>query len=157
MTPPPARRIRHPLALKKSGSQSIGVSHGGLNTKIHAVCDALGNPLRFKLTPGNLSDVGELPGLIKGLSAKALLADKGYDSNAVVELARASGMEAIIPSRSNRKLARLLDSTRYIARHLVENFFQRMKIFRRVATRFEKLDKRFMAFVHIVGIIKWIH
>ena len=62
------------------------------------------------------------------MSAKALLADKGYDSNAVVELARASGMEAIIPSRSNRKLARLLDSTRYIARHLVENFFQRMKI-----------------------------
>jgi len=49
-----------------------------LNTKIHAVCDALGNPLRFKLTPGNLSDVGELPGLIKDLSAKALLADKGY-------------------------------------------------------------------------------
>ena len=124
-----------------------------MNTKIHAVCDALGNPLRFKLTPGNLSDVGELPGLIKGLSAKALLADKGYDSNAVVELARASGMEAIIPSKSNRKLARPLDSTRYIARHLVENFFQRMKIFRRVATRFEK---RFMAFVHIAGIMEWI-
>ena len=54
----------------------------------------MGNPLRFKLTPGNLSDVGELPGLIKGMSAKALLADKGYDSNAVVELALAGGMEA---------------------------------------------------------------
>ena len=77
----PARRIRHPLALKKNGPQSIGVSRGGLNTKIHAVCDALGNPLRFKLTLGNLSHVGELPGLIKGLSAKALLADKGYDPN----------------------------------------------------------------------------
>ena len=113
--------------------------------------------MRFKLTPGNLSDVGELPGLIKGLSAKALLADKGYDSNAVVELALAAGMEAIIPSRSNRKLARPLDSTRYIARYLVENLFQRMKIFRRFATRFEKLDERFMAFVHIVGIMKWIH
>ena len=87
------------------------------------------------------------------MSAKALLADKGYDSNAVVELARASGMETIIPSKSNRKLARPLDSTRYIARHLVENFFQRMKIFRRVATRFEK---RFMAFVHIAGIMEWI-
>ena len=66
---------------EKNGPQSIGVSRGGLNTKIHAVCDALGNPLRFKLTPGNLSHVGELPGLIKGLSAKALLADKGYDPN----------------------------------------------------------------------------
>jgi len=80
-----------------------------LNTKIHAVCDALGNPLRFKLTPGNISDVGELPGLIKGLSAKALLADKGYDSNAVVELALAGSMETIIASRSNRKLPRPLD------------------------------------------------
>ena len=59
---------------------------------------------------------------------KALLADKGYDSNAVVELALATGMEAIIPSRSNRKLARALDSKRYLARHLVENLFQRMKI-----------------------------
>ena len=66
-------------------------------------------------------------------------------------------MEAIIPSRKNRKLARPLDSKRYIARHLVENLFQRMKIFRRVATRFEKLDKRFTAFVHIVAIMKWIH
>jgi len=142
---------------KKRGLQSIGVSRGGLNTKIHAVCDALGNPLRFKLTPGNISDVGELPGLIKDLSAKALLADKGYDSNAVVELALAGGMEAIIPSRSNRKLPRPLDWARYFARHLVENLFQRMKIFRRVATRFEKLDARFMGFVYVAGIIKWIH
>lgn len=91
------------------------------------------------------------------MSAKALLADKGYDSNAVVELALAGGMEAIIPSKSNRKLARPLDSMRYLARHLVENLFQRMKIFRRVATRFEKLDHRLMGFVHIAGIMKWIH
>jgi transposase len=142
---------------KKSGPQSIGVSRGGLNTKIHAVCDALGNPLRFKLTPGNLSDVGEAPKLIEGLSAKALLADKGYDSNSVVELALAGGMEAIIASRRNRKLPRPLDSTRYFARHLVENLFQRMKIFRRIATRFEKLDERFLGFIYIAGIMKWIH
>ena len=117
----------------------------------------MGNPLRFKLTPGNISDVGELPGLIKGMSAKALLADKGYDSNAVVELALAGGMEAIIPSRSNRKLPRPMDRARYIARHLVENLFQRMKIFRRVATRFEKLDERFMGFIYFAGIMKWVH
>ena len=128
-----------------------------MNTKIHVVCDALGNPLRFKLTPGNSSDVGELPGLIKGLSAKALLADKGYDSNVVVELALTGGMAAIIPSRSNRKRPRPLDLARYAARHLIENLFQRMKIFRRVATRFEKLDERFMGFVYLTGIMKWIH
>jgi transposase len=117
----------------------------------------VGNPLRFKLTPGNISDVGELPGLIKGLSAKAFLADKGYDADAVVELVRAGGMEAIIPSRSNRKRPRPLDEARYLARHLVENLFQRMKIFRRVATRFEKLDERFIGFVYLAGIMKWIH
>ena len=143
--------------LKKNGPQSIGVSRGGLNTKIHAVIDGLGNPLRFKLTPANLSDVGELPGLIEGLPAKALLADKAYDSNAVVELALQAGMEVIIPSKKNRKQPRSFDSVRYRARHLVENLFQRMKIFRRIATRFEKLDERFMAFVHIAGIMKWIH
>ena len=142
---------------KKRGPQSIGISRGGLNTKIHAVCDAVGNPLRFKLTPGNISDVGELPGLIKGMSAKALLADKGYDSNAVVELALASGMEAIIPSRRNRKSPRPMDWARYLARHLVENLFQRMKILRRVATRFEKLDERFMGFIYFAGIMKWVH
>ncbi len=142
---------------KKNGRQSIGVSRGGLNTKIHAVCDALGNPLRFKLTPGNLSDVGQLPALIEGLPAKALLADKGYDANAVVELAVAAGMEPIIPSRSNRKLPRPLDAVKYRARHLVENLFQRMKIFRRVATRFDKLDRRFMGFVYTAAIMKLIH
>ena len=142
---------------KKNGPQSIGVSRGGLNTKIHAVCDALGNPLRFKLTAGNLSDIDELPSLIEGLSAQTLLADKGYDSNKAVALAESMGMEVVIPPRSNRKAPRAFDSTRYRARHLVENFFQRMKIFRRVASRFEKLDGRFLGFVYLAGIIKWIH
>jgi transposase len=115
------------------------------------------NLLRLKLTPGNISDIGELLSLIKGMSAKALLADKGDDSNAVVELALAGGMEAIIPSRSNRKLPRPMDWARYMVRHLVEDLFQRLKIFRRVATRFEKLNGRFMGVVYIAGIMKWIH
>ncbi len=139
---------------KKSGPQSIGVSRCGINTKIHTVCDALGNPLRFKLTPSNLSDVGEAPKLIEGLSAKALIANKGYDSNTVVKLVLAGGMEAIIPSRSNRKLPRLLDSTSYFVRHLVESLFQHIKIFCRVATRFEKLDQRFLGFIYIARILK---
>ncbi len=91
------------------------------------------------------------------MSAQAPLVDKDHDSNAVVALALAGGMEAIIPSGSNRKLPRPLGRARYIARHLVENLFQCMKIFRRVATRFEKLDERFMGFVYIAGIMKWVH
>lgn len=66
-------------------------------------------------------------------------------------------MEVIIPSKSNRKQQRALDKLRYKTRHLVENLFQRMKIFRRVATRYDKLDERFLGFVHITGIMKWLY
>jgi len=141
---------------KKNGPQAIGVSRGGLNTKIHAVCDALGNPLRFKLTPGNASDTPELIGLIKGLPAQELLADKAYDSDAIVQEALDRGMEVVIPSKANRKTPRSLDSLKYRARHLVENLFQRMKIYRRVATRYEKLDSRFFSIVCLVGAMKWL-
>ena len=142
---------------KKSGPQAIGMTRGGLNTKIHAVCDALGNPLRFVLTPGQRHDSKPVPELIEGLQAEALLADKAYDSDKIVQLAQAQGMQVIIPSKVNRKQPRALDTHRYKARHLIENLFQRMKVFRRVATRFDKLDVRFLGFVHIAGIMKWLH
>lgn len=132
------------------------MSRGGLNTKIHAVCDALGNPLRFKLTAGNESDTPELIGLIEGLPGQELLADKAYDSNAIVQEATARGMEIVIPPKANRKQKRAFDAIKYRARHLVENLFQRMKIFRRVATRYEKLDSRFLSVVHLAGAMKWL-
>lgn len=141
---------------KKKGPQAIGVSRGGLNTKIHAVCDALGNPLRFKLTPGNASDTVELIGLIEGLPGQALLADKAYDSDAIVQEAHNSGMEVVIPSKANRKKARPFDALKYRARHLIENLFQRMKVYRRVSTRYEKLDSRFLSIVCLVGAMKWL-
>ena len=75
----------------------------------------------------------------------------------IVQSAQAQGMQVIIPSKVNRKKQRVLDRNRYKARHLVENLFQRMKVFRRVATRFDKLDVTFLGFVHIAGIIKWLH
>ena len=84
----------------------------------------MGNPLRVKLTPGNRSDVAELPAMIGGMRAGALLADKGYDSDAAVELAESLGMEAVIPPRSSRKKPRAFDAERYRAGHLAENLFQ---------------------------------
>lgn len=144
-------------ARKTSGAQAIGLTRGGLNSKIHAVCDALGNPLRFVLTPGQRHDSKLVPELLDSLQAKALLADKAYDSDKIVQSAQAKGMQVIIPSRVNSKKQRPLDWHRYRARHLVENLFQRMKVFRRVATRFDKLDIRFLGFVHIAGIMKWLH
>ena len=66
-------------------------------------------------------------------------------------------MQVIIPCKANRKQQRALNQHRYKARHLIENLFQRMKVFRRVATRYDKLDDRFLGFVHIAGIMKWLH
>ena len=142
---------------KKNGPQAIGVSRGGLNTKIHAVCDALGNPLRFKLTAGNKSDTPELIGLIQDLPGQELLADKAYDSDAIVREAIGKGMEVVIPPKANRKDKRAFDALKYKARHLVENLSQRMKVYRRVATRYEKLDSRFLSIVYLVGAMKWLH
>ena len=147
-------------ARKTNGSQAIGITRGGRNTKIHAVCDALGNPLRFVLTAGQRHDSKPVPESLDGLAAKALLADKAYAyaSDKIVQAAQNQGMQVIIACRVNRKKSpRVLHEHRYKARHLVENLFQRMKVFRRVATRYDKLDVTFLGFVHIAGIMKWLH
>lgn len=143
-------------ARKSSGPQAIGVTRGGLNTKIHALCDALGNPVCFILTAGQRHDSKVAVELLTDVSAKAVIADKAYDSNEIVSYAQENGMEAVIPPKANRKQPRALDKDRYKARHLVENLFQRMKVLRRVATRFEKLDCMFLGFVHLAAITKWL-
>jgi transposase len=144
-------------ARKISGLQAIGITRGGFNTKIHAVCNALGNPLRLMRTAGQRHDSKPVPELVGGLQAKALLADEAYDSDKIVQAAEKCGMQVIIPCRVNRKKnPRVLDTHRYEARHLVENLFQRMKVFRRVATRYDKQGVTFLGFVHIAGTIKWL-
>jgi transposase len=145
-------------ARRSSDPQAIGITRGRRNTKIHAVCDTLGNPLRFVLTAGQCHDSRPVPELLSGLQAQALLADRAYDSDKIVQAAQSQGLEVIIASRVNRKKSpRVLDTHRYQARHLVENLFQRMKNFPRVATRYDKLDVRFLGFVHIAGTMKWLH
>ena len=144
-------------ARKTSGPQAIGITRGGLNTKIHALCDALGNPLRFLLTPSQRHDFKAVPELLNGVMAKAILADKAYDSDKIIQSAQEQGMQVTIPSKANRKTQRTLDKERYKAGHLVENLFQRRKVFRRVATRFDKLDTRYLGFVYIAGTMKWLH
>jgi transposase len=84
-------------------SAGIGITRSGLNTKIYALCDALGNPLRFLLTPGQRHDSKAVPELLDGVVAKALLADKVYDSDKIIQSVQEKGMQAIIPSKANRK------------------------------------------------------
>jgi transposase len=118
--------------------------------------DALGNPIHLHLTPGNIHDVTEAPRLIEVAQGRNFIGDKGYDSEAVVAAIEAKSMTAIIPPRSNRKVKREIDLHLYKERHLVENFFCRLKHFRRAATRYEKTARNFLGFVLLAAIRIWM-
>ena len=118
--------------------------------------DALGNPIRVTLTPGHAADVAQGAALIECFKTDAVIADKGYDCDALVQRIEAAGAQAIIPPRSNRKLPRTVDWHRYRARNLVERFFNRLKQFRRLATRYDKLATRFNAFLQLACAYIWL-
>ena len=106
-------------------------------------------PLRALITAGPVNDITQAPHLITGLTAEHLLADKGYDSDALVEQARAQGMQPVIPSRKNRKQSRVYDTHLYRLRYLVENAFLHLKQWRGIATRYAKNATSFLAAIHI--------
>src|SRR5437016_4407856 len=96
---PPACRRRP----KKEGAQAIGRSRGGLSTKIHMAVDALGNPLRWQLTGGEVHDITQASELLAGFAAEQVIADKGYDSSAFIACIETTGSQAVIPSRKTRR------------------------------------------------------
>lgn len=105
--------------------------------------------MRFLLTPGQQSDYTKALDLIDGYEMQALLADKGYDADYIVTAVGKD--QAVIPSRSMRKLPRYYDKDLYKERNLVERMFNKLKHFRRVATRYDKLSVTFLSFVHIAA------
>ena len=141
---------------KKSGAQAIGRSRGGPSTKIHAAVDALGNPVRVILTAGQQADITQADALIAGFVAESVLADKGYDADAFVVKITSQGAHAVIPPRSNRTEQRSVDWHVYKDRNLVERFFNRLKQFRRVATRYDKLDTSFLCFILLACSVIWL-
>lgn len=144
---------------KKNGgqaSQALGRSRGGFSTKIHIAVDALGNPLRFILTAGHCHDSPQAPALIEGFSAQVLIADKGYDSDALLEAVTAEGVQAVIPPRSNRTQQREYDQHLYRERHLIECFINKFKHYRHVFSRFEKLSKNFLGFLSFISALIWL-
>ena len=118
--------------------------------------DALGNPLRVILSAGQVADIAQAAALIKDQPADFIVADKGYDADAFVEIIAAQGSQAVIPPRSNRVNPRAFDQHIYKARHLVECFFNRIKQFRRIATRYDKLAQSFLSFVHLACAFVWL-
>ena len=128
-----------------------------MSTKIHAVVDQDGLPVRIILTAGQSSDMTAVPDLLAGLPTPiTVVGDRGYDSNAVLDLIRASGAEPAIPSTSQRTVRRSVDMAIYRQRNQVERFFCRLKHFRRVATRFDKLARNFLAAVLLVSTRLWL-
>jgi len=120
------------------------------------MCDSHGNPLRFILTGGERNDCTQALELLEGIKPKAVLADKGYDADYIVDAAIAAGAIAVIPPKSNRNIQRIYDKDIYKERNLIERLFNKLKHFRRVATRYDKTSAAFMAFIHLASTILWL-
>ena len=136
--------------------QGLGRSKGGFSTKIHGICDALGNPLRFIITAGQRNDCTQALDLLQSLQAESIIADKGYDANAIIEAIEASGATAVIPPKANRKVQRAYDPELYKERHGIECLFGFLKHFRRLFSRFDKLKLTFSSFLHFVAAVIWL-
>jgi transposase len=129
-----------------------------LTTKVHAVTDGLGNPLRFVLTSGNRNDICVAQTLLEpfDLRGKLIIADKGYDSDKLVRWIEERGGIVVIPSRITAKNPRDTDWHNYKERHLVENLFLKLKNRRRFATRYDKLASYFFAVTIRAAILVWL-
>ena len=125
-------------------------------TKIDSAVDALGNPWRSILTAGHDSDTIQAPALIEGLDPDMVIADQAYEVNDLIRMIQDMGAMVVIPVRSNRNQQREYDHHWYKDRNLVERFFNKIKQFRRIATRYEKLDRNFMSMLNLVCTIIWL-
>ena len=130
---------------------------GGWSTKIHAAVDALGNPLRIILTVGQRADITQAEDLVAGYPADAVLADRGYDADAFVSLLQKAGIQVVIPAKKNRLEQRVIDKNLYKDRNKVERFFNKLKAYRRVATRYEKTVTSFAGFVYLASAMILLH
>lgn len=141
---------------KQPHPEALGRSVGGHSTKIHCICDSLGLPIRFLLSGGEVHDSRMAQALFDGLFGKHLLADKGYDSQSLVTAAEAAGMVVLIPSRSNSLNPRTYDPAIYRERNQIERLFNRLKNCRRVASRYEKTARNYLAMLQIAGTMLWL-
>ena len=138
-------------------NQAIGISRGGRSTKIHAIVDSKGRPLNFTVTGGQVHDsqvVGDVLDTPK--PPLAVTADKAYDSQKVRQQIKDEGALPVIPSRSNATKKAYCPKRFYCQRHKIENFFCRVKDWPRIATRYDKLARNFLAATFMVGTLCWI-
>ena len=118
--------------------------------------DGLGNPLRFTLTAGQQHDITQAEELIAGMESEHVITDRAYDSNQFRESIIGNGAIAVIPPRSNRRKPHSYDEYLYRERHLVECFIGKIKHYRHIFSRFDKLAHRYLGFLHFVGALIWL-
>ncbi len=147
---------------KKSGgqeAQALGRSRGGFTTKIHVTVDGLGNPLRLRLTAGQAADIHQAMELVEGLAFDYLIADRGYAAQAFYDWLVEQEMQPVIPphqAAKGDKAERPYDKWLYRERHLIECFMNKIKHFRRVFSRFDKLASRYMGFLLFASSLIWL-
>ena len=139
---------------EKTADKAVGRTRGGLNTKLHAMVDGLGNPVMFLLSAGNDHDSIHAIDLLKtiDISGSNILADRAYGAQAIRDYISGHGARYTIPPQSNISNPWPVDWHLYKERHLIECFFQKLKWFRRIASRYDKLDASFLAFVYLASI-----
>ena len=143
---------------KKGASNEIGHSRGGASSKIHAVVDAYGYPLFVMLSEGQRNDINYVIPVLEHIDIEGsnVLADRGYDSIQLLDYIYEHGGEPTIPSRKGAKFERHCDWWLYKERHLVEKYFLKLKGFRRIATRYDKLAAAYLGFICIASILIWL-
>ena len=139
---------------KKTKNKAVGISKGGRNTKIHVIVDGLGNPISFLLSAGNEHDSKHAIPLLRQVDVKGsnILGDRAYNAKEIRDYIIAHQASYTIPPKKNNPNPWTLDCHTYKERHLIECFFQKLKWFRRVFTRYDKLDSSFLAFVMVAAI-----
>ena len=154
------RAHQHSAGARKDGlPNEIGHSRGGPSTKIHAAVDAYGYPLYIMLSEGQRNDINYAVPVLEHINLKgsSVLADRGYDSNKLIDYVYSRGGEPTIPSRKNAKFQRHCDWWLYKERHLVEKLFLKLKAYRRIATRYDKLASTYLGFIYIASILIWLN
>ena len=151
-------RAHHHAAGMNGGDddQALGRSRGGFGTKIHLGVEGLGLPVSIHLSPGQDADITHAETLLGDLKPDAVLADKGYDSDAFVQAIEDRGAEAVIPPKKNRVTPRNYDHDTYKERNKVERCVNALKQCRRVATRYEKTARNFLGIVLFVATTLWL-
>ena len=124
-----------------------------MTTKVHALVDALGNPVNLMLTPGQDHDLTCAQPLLENVDPGALIADKAYDADSLIDTLNQRAITPVIPPKTNRKVKRDCDFALYRERNLVERFFNKIKHYRAIATRYDKLARNFLAAVQLVAAI----